>query len=175
MVRQILVHSPVQGVEQLPPLGLPGGVQPEAVCQPIPVLGAQGHRGMAPEVAPDLGRHLEDHELVGPGREPALAPELADFVSYGHQGVGRGLVGQVIELCSGHPQVAAAPAFAACDPQQHLVEPSGRRFTLGRGARQRTHPLGRLRVQRATGEGREPPTYCRVRYGHKSDLTGPAT
>ena len=40
MVRQVLVHSPVQGVEQLPPLGLPGGVRAEAVRQPVPVLGA---------------------------------------------------------------------------------------------------------------------------------------
>src|SRR5262249_61441589 len=61
---QLGVHGAVQRGEQIPPLGLLRGVETEPVRQLIPVLGAKGDAGIAPEMPPDLGRDLEDDELV---------------------------------------------------------------------------------------------------------------
>src|SRR5579859_6406685 len=72
---QFGVHSAAQRGEQVPPLGLPRGLETEPVRQPFPVLGVQRHARVSPEVPPDLVRNLEDDELVRPGGEPALAPE----------------------------------------------------------------------------------------------------
>jgi hypothetical protein len=53
---------------------------------------------MTPEVSAKFGRHLEDDEFVGPGREPAIASELAQLGRDGQQRVGRGLVGEVLKF-----------------------------------------------------------------------------
>ena len=70
---EVFVDGPVQRVDQRLPLGLVGRVHPEPVGQPVPVLGIECDRRFLPEVSAELGRDLEDDELVGPGGEPALA------------------------------------------------------------------------------------------------------
>ena len=118
------------------------GVETEPVRQLVPVLGVQWDGRVLPEVPPDLGRHLEDDELVRPGGEPALAAELAELAGDGHHRVGRGLVGQVVKLGAGDPQPRAAPpALPLRDAQQHLVQPGQRRLPLRAGPGERTEPL----------------------------------
>jgi hypothetical protein len=53
---------------------------------------------------PDLGRHLEHDELIRPGGEPALTPELAELAGNRHQCISCGLIGQVIELGAEGPR-----------------------------------------------------------------------
>src|SRR6516165_7869215 len=86
---QLGVHRAAQRGEQVPPLGLPRGLETEPVRQLVPVLGVQWHARVLPEVPPDLVRHLEDDELVRPGGEPAFAPELPKLASDGNQRVRR--------------------------------------------------------------------------------------
>ena len=104
-----LIHCPPQRAEQIAPLGLPRGVETKVAWQPVPVLSVQWHIRVAPEVAPELGRHLEDDELIRPGREPALTAELPELARDGHQRVGSGLMSQVIQLRTGDPQPRPAP------------------------------------------------------------------
>ena len=73
VVGELVVDGPVERGDNITQLGDRARIQSEAVRQPVPVLGVHGHRRLLPEVAADLGRHLEDGELAGPGGEPALA------------------------------------------------------------------------------------------------------
>jgi hypothetical protein len=92
---------------------------------------------MAPEMPPDLAGHLEDDKLARPGREPALAAELAELGDDRENRVRGGLVRQIVQFGPGDPQLPAAAArFRPGDAQQHLVQP-------GRGAL----PLGPVRAQ----------------------------
>jgi hypothetical protein len=78
---------------------------------------------MPPEMPRDFGRYLEDDELVRPGGEAALAVELPQLGRDGHQGVRCCLVGQVIKLGTGDPQLPATSLqLSARYPQQHLVQ-----------------------------------------------------
>jgi hypothetical protein len=77
---QLRIDRPAQRGQQLPQLGLVRGVETEPGRQPVPVLGIPRHGRVAPKVPPDLGRHLQDDELVRPGREPALAAELPNLL-----------------------------------------------------------------------------------------------
>src|SRR6516225_5757044 len=60
---EFFIHGPAQRGDQVPPLGLPRGVEAEPVRQPLPVLRIERDARVAPEVPPDLGRDLEDDEL----------------------------------------------------------------------------------------------------------------
>ena len=84
----MLIHGPAHSAGQFSSLCFPIRFEPEPVGHPVPVLGVHRHCRVAPEVPPDLGRYLEHDELVGPGREPALPPELAKLAENGQQGVG---------------------------------------------------------------------------------------
>ena len=77
----------------------------------------------APRVAGHLGRHLEDHELVRPGREPAVPSELIESAEDVHERVVRRLVGEIVELRPGDRLQPSAPAreLVKRDSQHHLV------------------------------------------------------
>ena len=91
---------------------------------------------------PDFCRHLEDDELVCPGRELALAPELPELPDHGQHGVGCGLVREIIELGAGDLQLLAAPAcLAPGDPQQQFMQAAQRRVPLRSEAGKRPDPL----------------------------------
>jgi len=78
-------------------------------------------------VPPDLGRYLEDDELIRPGHEPDLTPELPELARDGQQRIGRCLVCQVIELRAGDPQPRATPTdLTLRDPHQHPMRPRRR-------------------------------------------------
>jgi hypothetical protein len=94
-------------------------------------------------VPADVGRHLEDDELAGPGGEPALSPELPELRGDGHHRVRRGLVGQVLELQAGDPQPRAAPpGLSLRDTQQDNVQPGHRRLALLAAVTEHPEPLG---------------------------------
>ena len=140
---QPFIYGPVDRAEQIPPLGLAGGVEAEPVRQPIPVLGVQRDGRVPPEMPPDLGRHLEDDELIGPGREPALSTELPELAGNGNQRIGRRLIGEVIKLGAGDPQPRAAPPdLTLRDPQQHLMQPGQRSLPRRAGTGEHPQPFG---------------------------------
>src|SRR4051812_19101217 len=64
-----------QGREPLLLLEPLGGSQRHDIGQPLEARLLTAGRLRAPRVAGELARDLEDGELVGPGREPAQAPE----------------------------------------------------------------------------------------------------
>ena len=98
---------------------------------------------MTPEVPSELGRYLEDDELVRPGREPALPPELPELAGNGDQRVRRRLVGQVIEFGAGQPQSRGPPPdLGPRDPHQHLVQPRQRRLPRRAGVSEQPQPFG---------------------------------
>jgi hypothetical protein len=98
---------------------------------------------VAPEVPPDLGRHLEDDELVRPGREPAVAAELPELARDGDQRVGSGLMSQVIQLRTGNPQPRPAPPdLPLRDPHQQPVQADQHCLALLAGTGERPQPLG---------------------------------
>ena len=87
----------------------------------------------------------------------SLAAELADLGHDGQQRVGRGLVGEVVELGTGDPQLPASPPqLAMRDPQQHLVQARQRGLALA---------LGREAL-RAHGQCLACPTGCASRADH---------
>jgi hypothetical protein len=106
---ELLVHGPVQRGQQVPPLGLLRGVEAEPVRQALPVLGIKPDAGVAPEVPPDLSRHLEHDELIRPGGEPALTSELAKLAGNRDQRISRGLIAEVVERLSGRTIHGRAP------------------------------------------------------------------
>jgi hypothetical protein len=70
---QFGVDGTAQRGEQIPPLRFLCGVETEPVRQPVPALGIQRPGRVAPEMARDLGRYLQDDELVSQAGEPAFA------------------------------------------------------------------------------------------------------
>ena len=77
-----------------------------------------------PGVPRHLARDVEDHELVGPGREAARAAELVELGKDVHQRVVRRLLGEVVELRAGdRPEcVAAAGDLVLRHPQEQPVQ-----------------------------------------------------
>ena len=73
-----LLDGRAQRRDELASLRPFGDIEPEAVRQRLPVLGVVRELGPAPEVPADLGGDFEDGELARPGREAALASELAE-------------------------------------------------------------------------------------------------
>jgi hypothetical protein len=73
-------------------------------------------------VLPDLRRHLEDDELAGPRGEPALAAELPNLGSDGHQGVSGCLIRKIIKLRASKIQLGAPSRHTPGDPNQQLVQ-----------------------------------------------------
>src|SRR5215471_8700199 len=150
--RTVSSSSTAQRGEQVTPLSLLRGVEAEPVRQPLPAFGVKPDARVAPEVPPDLGRHLEDDELIRPGGEPALPPELAKLAGDGDQRISGRLVGQVIELRAGEPQPRATPVgLTPRNPQQHLMQPCQRFFPLRAGAREHARPFRWVSVKRRNG------------------------
>src|SRR5262249_44861620 len=127
---------------QVPPFGLLRRVKAKPARQPVPSLRIERDARVTPEVPPDLGRHLEDDELICPGREPALTPELPKLAGDGDQRVAGRLIHQTIKRRPGelHPR-AAPPDLTPCNPQQHLMQPSQRRLPARAAASERPQPL----------------------------------
>jgi hypothetical protein len=99
-------------------------------------------------MASDFGRHLKDDELVSPGREPALPPELATLEVDSQQGVGRGLVCEVIQLGAGDAELpATALQLRARDPQQQLMQARQARLPLRPGAAEHPDPLPGIGIE----------------------------
>ena len=82
------------------------------------------------------------YELIRPGREPALAPELPKLAGNGDQRVGCRLVGQIIELGPGQLQLRVAPPdLTPGNPHQHLMQPGQRRLPSRAGAGEHPQPF----------------------------------
>ena len=155
---QLLIHGVAHGVGQVLALRLPGGVKPEPVRKPVPVLGVPARpQGWRQKCRPILAETSKHDKLVGPGGEAALAPELAEFADDGQQGIGGGLIGEIIELGSGDLELAAPPAqltagrYAAATRAGGPVQP--RAAPRCRGA---TGSIAQSRDQ-ARGAGTVPP------------------
>ena len=97
----------------------PGGSNPNRSGSRSQSSVASGTVGFR-QVPPDLGRHVEEHELVRPGREQALATELADLAGDSNQRVRSSLIGQVIE---------PGPAIRSCGPRRR-TSPSAIRTNI---------------------------------------------
>ena len=125
---------------------------------------------MTPEVPPDFGRDLKHDKLVRPGREAALAAELAEFADDGQQRVGGGLIGEIIELGSGDlerpPRRAAHPGryAAATRAAGPAPPPAAPRCAEG------PHPLLRVGIKPGRGDG---PSGGRIGWHHGPDLRKP--
>ena len=158
---ELVIHRPAHRGEQIPPLGLLSRVEAEPAGQPVPVLGVQRHGRVAPEVPPELGRHLEDDEFAGPGGELALAAELAELAGDGQQRVRRGLVGHIVQFGAGDGQPRPAPGgLAPRDPHQQSMQPCQRRLPPRARTRPAPQPLGRLSIgPGSSGRGSHEP--CR--------------
>src|ERR1700728_2666990 len=95
----------------------------------------------------DLRRHLEDHELVGPGGGAALSTAVIELAGDRHQRGRRGLMCKLIELGASEPQSEATPIhLGACDLQQQLMQSGRGRFLLWPAASERAQPLSRLAI-----------------------------
>ena len=79
-------------------LGLIAGLGREGVRKLVPRRLVVGRRVVVPGVPRDLGGDLEDHELVGPGGEPAQALEAVDPGQDLHHRVVGALLRDVVEL-----------------------------------------------------------------------------
>src|SRR5690348_8130266 len=102
-----------------------------------------------PEVSTELARHLKDHELVSPGREPTVAPEVGQSPQYRQDGVVRRLVREVVDLlaaetCSRRPTAQLGP----CGSQQQRMQPSERALAVGGMVTEAPDPFGRLGIER---------------------------
>jgi len=88
---------------------------------------------------------LQDHELAGPCREPAIPAELGEFGRDTEEGIVDRLVGQIVQFRTGDrvPSGAAAQ-LSTRDAQQQAVQP--RQCLLAGRARaaERRQPLRRL-------------------------------
>src|SRR5579862_9484550 len=114
MIGQLVVDRAMKRRDQLTPLRFARGIECELVRQLIPVPRGKPDRRVTPEMAADLVRHLEDHELVGPGRKAALATKLGQLARNRHQRVCGRLMSKVIEFRTADAQyVAAATNLAA--------------------------------------------------------------
>src|SRR5260370_5313237 len=108
---------------------------------------------VAPEVPPDLRRPLEDGELVRPGGEPAFSPELPQFGGDRQEGIGRGLMREIVQLGAGDLQLAASPAYLAPgDPQQEPMQTGQSCLPLRRPAGEHPHPLGEIWIDSPPGD-----------------------
>jgi hypothetical protein len=74
------------------------GARGEGVGQPFEVEFLVAGWVRAPGVTGHLARHLEDHELVRPGREAAASAELVELVEETDERVIGRLLGEVVQL-----------------------------------------------------------------------------
>jgi hypothetical protein len=95
-----------------------------AVVEEGPALGLERNLAPLPRATSQLRRRLEQSELVGPGREAALAAEVVEFPEHRHQRVVGALERDVVEVAA--PEVwERRPAPSDLEPrrpQQQLVE-----------------------------------------------------
>jgi hypothetical protein len=114
-------------------------------------------------MAPDLGRYLEDDKLVGPGGEPALAPELAGLLRDRQERVSCRLIGQILQFRAGNPHPRPAPrSLTTGGPQQHRVQLRQRRFSSRAIIGKRLQPSGRVGIK-PRSRGNPVPTAVRGR------------
>ena len=139
-----------QGGELLAALGLLAGLGRHCVRKlpPNEVLGSW--RVVAPSVPGNLARDLEDHELVGPGREAAEPTELADLGQDVHHRVVGALLCDVVEFRAGERFQLGATAVQLVQRRalQEVVE-LGDRLLVARVVRaQLLDPSPRRRIPR---------------------------
>ena len=108
--RQVLLDRRRQRGQLLAALGLLArlGRERSGSCSHDEILGAR--RVPLPRVPRDLAGDLEDHELVGPGREAAEALEVVELGQDAHHRVVGALLRDVVELGAG--ERAELPAAA---------------------------------------------------------------
>jgi hypothetical protein len=125
--REVLLDRCHQRRELLAALGLIAGPGRQRVGKLVPrqLLGAR--RVVLPGVARDLGGDLEDHELVGPGGEPAEPLEVVEPGQDLHHRVVGALLRDVVELrARERPQLATATVqLVDRRALQHVVELGG--------------------------------------------------
>jgi hypothetical protein len=115
-------------------------------------------------MAPDLGRYLEDDKLVGPGGEPALAPELAGLLRDRQERVSCRLIGQILQFRAGNLHPRPAPrSLTTGGPQQHRVQLRQRRFSSRAIIGKRLQPPGRVGIK-PRSRGNPVPPAARRRY-----------
>jgi hypothetical protein len=124
---QVFLDGVHQHRELLAALGLIAGLGRQGVRKPVPcrLLGAR--RMVVPGVSRDLARDLEDHELVGPGGEPAEPFELVDAGKDLHHRVVGALLSDIVELWAGEccQLTSAAVQFVRRGAPQDVVELGG--------------------------------------------------
>ncbi len=83
---------------ELPALGRLTRLEAEPIGEPVPILRLHLHVVPVPEVPAELGRDLEDDELIDPGRKATLPSELRELRHDRDQGIGRGLMCEIVDL-----------------------------------------------------------------------------
>ena len=83
---------------------------------------SRARRMVLPGVPRELARGLEDHELVGPGREAAAPPEVVELGEDVHRRVVGALLRDVVELVPARELPAAAVQLVQRRAPQDVVE-----------------------------------------------------
>ena len=124
-LREVRVDGTVERSDQLVVLQ-PFEYRWGLIGETIPDRVVELHLALAPGVASQAGRCLQDHELAGPGREPRRASIRVELGENGHERVVGGLNAQVIHLLrrSRRQGRAASHRFASRYPNEHRMEPS---------------------------------------------------
>ena len=143
----------------VPPLRYFLGLEPEPVGQTLPVLLGQGEVAGAPEVTTELRRDLEHHELVRPGGETTLTAELPELRHDSDEGVGRGLVCEIVDLGTRGSQLGAAAVRFRAQPAAASRE-GGRPPHRGPDQRFQDHASSRRTPRRGAGGRSEAPRRC---------------
>jgi hypothetical protein len=102
-----------------------------------------------PGTLTQLDRGLEDGELVGPGREAALAAKVVQAREDADQSVAGGLVCDLFELITHVRHVlSAARRLETCGAQEQVVQTFNRLIASRTVGSERAEPLARSGVDR---------------------------
>ena len=148
MWRQLVLDGVLDGAYQLARLGIEVGRR-AVVAEYRPVLGPDRHLTALPGTAADLDGRFEQRELVRPGREAAVAPEVVQFRQDGDEGVVGALLGQILLVTATQvgERARAAADLEASGLEQQLAQLAERFVALRPGGLQPPVERTRLRVR----------------------------
>ena len=99
-------------------------------------------------MTPQLRRDLEDCELARPGGEPTLTPKVVRLGHHVDHGVRGSLVGEIVELGTGDPELwAPAVSLAPRHPHQKFMETNERGIVHGTDAAQACQPRDGIGIE----------------------------